>query len=212
MGMLNPLSMLGLFAATQIPADYTRVEYLRGTGTQCIDTLWTPKANYELTVDFNFLDTTDQCIYGRKAYDVEVDVDHVDNLMIYRRIMLAAYNTLNENTYRGTYPTLLGRQIITVKNKKVYRNGEEVVLCGDPSEDWSLNLSYYLFARHQNTPPVNYFSTAEIFYFYATDGITSCLLLPCLDNNKRPCMYNPISKVTHYNQGTGEFIAGPPMS
>ena len=33
-------------------------------------------------------------------------------------------------------------------------------------------------------------------------------LLPCLDNNNRPCMYDTVSKQTFYNQGTGEFLYG----
>ena len=33
--------------------------------------------------------------------------------------------------------------------------------------------------------------------------------IPCLDSNNRPCMYDTVSGQTFYNQGTGEFIAGP---
>ena len=30
-------------------------------------------------------------------------------------------------------------------------------------------------------------------------------MIPCLDENGVPCMYDTISKQTFYNQGTGEF-------
>lgn len=33
-------------------------------------------------------------------------------------------------------------------------------------------------------------------------------LIPCLDNNNRPCMYDTVSGKTYYNQGTGEFLYG----
>lgn len=33
-------------------------------------------------------------------------------------------------------------------------------------------------------------------------------LIPCLDSDNKPCMYDAISKKTFYNNGTGEFLYG----
>lgn len=30
-------------------------------------------------------------------------------------------------------------------------------------------------------------------------------LIPCLDNNNKPCMYDMVNKITYYNNGTDEF-------
>ena len=34
-------------------------------------------------------------------------------------------------------------------------------------------------------------------------------LIPAIDSNGNPCMYDTVSQQTFYNQGTGEFITGP---
>ena len=33
-------------------------------------------------------------------------------------------------------------------------------------------------------------------------------LIPCLDSDNKPCMYDTVSKKTFYNNGTGEFLYG----
>lgn len=43
---------------------------------------------------------------------------------------------------------------------------------------------------------------------FINDEIITGNLIPCLDNNNRPCMYDTVSKQTFYNQGTGEFLYG----
>lgn len=33
--------------------------------------------------------------------------------------------------------------------------------------------------------------------------------IPALDSQGKPCMYDTVTQQSFYNQGTGEFIAGP---
>ena len=40
------------------------------------------------------------------------------------------------------------------------------------------------------------------------DDIKILDLIPCIDNNNKPCMYDTVSKKTYYNEGTGEFLYG----
>ena len=42
---------------------------------------------------------------------------------------------------------------------------------------------------------------------YDNDVLTRDLV-PCLDNDENPCLYDKITGKTFYNKGTGEFIAG----
>lgn len=40
------------------------------------------------------------------------------------------------------------------------------------------------------------------------DGIEIAHFVPCLDNTRRPCLFNIVSRNTYYNSGTGEFLWG----
>ena len=50
----------------------------------------------------------------------------------------------------------------------------------------------------------------RIYYFtiYENSNITANFI-PALDSNNKPCMFDTISKKAFYNQGSGDFIAGP---
>ena len=70
-----------------------------------------------------------------------------------------------------------------------------------------------LFGRRINTNGNNEeVNKQRIYYFkqYENDILVQNLI-PCLDSNNRPCMYDTVSGQTFYNQGTGEFIAGPAL-
>jgi hypothetical protein len=75
----------------------------------------------------------------------------------------------------------------------------------------SPNGSLYLFARNNtangNPVAISYFKlySSKIYenYVLVQD------LIPVIDNNGVACMYDNVSKQCFYNQGTGEFVAGP---
>ena len=48
-------------------------------------------------------------------------------------------------------------------------------------------------------------SKAKIYSFTVGDMLN---LIPCLDSDNKPCMYDTVSKKTFYNNGTGEFLYG----
>lgn len=41
------------------------------------------------------------------------------------------------------------------------------------------------------------------------NSIEVCNFIPALDSQGKPCMYDTVTKQSFYNQGSGEFIAGP---
>ena len=60
-----------------------------------------------------------------------------------------------------------------------------------------------------NIPNYNYYCSCKMKYWRLTrDGIVICDLMPVLDKNKVPCMYDKISNTLLYNQGTGVFSYG----
>ena len=53
----------------------------------------------------------------------------------------------------------------------------------------------------------NALAKIRIKRFYITrDGAYTLNLIPALDRNGTPCMYDTVSKKTFYNERTGEFL------
>ena len=53
----------------------------------------------------------------------------------------------------------------------------------------------------------NALGKVRIKRFYITrDGAYTLNLIPALDRNGTPCMYDTVSKQTFYNERTGEFL------
>ena len=71
------------------------------------------------------------------------------------------------------------------------------------------NSYMYLFKCNGNSP---YVSIRIYRWIYESNGIKIRDFIPVLDKNGTPCMYDRVEKKFYYNQGTGQFIAGPVIS
>lgn len=73
----------------------------------------------------------------------------------------------------------------------------------------SSTSSFYLFAGNNNDSPIGA-CDATIYYWkiYDTNNNLVQHLVPILDSNNVPCMYDKVSQQFFYNQGTGEFSYG----
>lgn len=72
----------------------------------------------------------------------------------------------------------------------------------------SINTSNIsLFAVNTNGAIGTYFK-GRIYSYKYSDGINSIDLIPVLDWDMTPCMYDKVSGELFYNQGTGEFLYG----
>lgn len=66
----------------------------------------------------------------------------------------------------------------------------------------------YLFANNKyNTAQLPMIGRIWYFKIYDNNELVGDLI-PALDENGTPCMYDTVSKKTYYNQGTGEFLYG----
>lgn len=91
---------------------------------------------------------------------------------------------------------------IVYKNGEIIINGEVIPFTKATTNiEGSGNLG--IFARQYNNKPDYNIGEIQIMSFQRNDDIN---LVPALDNNGRPCMYDTVSKQTFYNQGTGEFL------
>lgn len=194
---------------------YCEVEYLESTGTQYIDTGYTPKptSTYKSTFQLTNITTTSGnwfCVFG----SVESNNSTFTELFLPRssgggdvnQILAGSHNS----TYlRTDYPWAVNTKYNFEMNPtSVLVNG---VSQGSISVDSSITCSHsiYLFARHEYNDAVRYNVSAKIHSFIIYEGNMLVRdLTPCLDWSMTPCMYDKVSGKLFYNAGTGDFTHG----
>lgn len=195
---------------------YTEVEYLEATGTQYINTGMLSTAQSIVDVVFGFTSmasgTAENCAvfggrnnttsntftffklasgspqYFRFDYNSQTTVATANNM---------AWNT--DSVYRFTYNG-------THANVANLMSGQSVSDALSHASSFT-TTPITLFAVNTNNS-VGTFMKGRIYKYKYSDGVTTIDLIPVLDSNGRPAMYDKISGRFFYNQGTGEFVVG----
>lgn len=182
-----------------LPSGYKECEYLESTGTQVINTGIAGITNSvtEIKATAMFLPFNN---YIRDR-----------QLSGYQGIFFGVYNATGY-VYNGTttgYPVSVFNQKHTFKSvfdysqaKKSFYMDDTLIGTGNSTYFPATNL--WVFALNEN---FRYYCTMRLFRFTVTiNGTLNFDLIPCLDNNDVPCMYDTVSQTTFYNAGKGTFL------
>lgn len=193
--------------------NYVELEYLESTGTQAIDTGYVFSGyNNEVVIKFELLEIpslTDACLTGaedngnnwafvsRVAKGAEVltvlqhpNVSHKPTIRVFPGLIYVLKMSQNDNNYLAE----ISEQIYSVVNK----------------QSSYTTTSFALFADKYNTGEYTQMIEARIYYVQIYSDTTLVRdFIPVLDLSGVPCMYDRVTKEYFYNQGTGQFIAGP---
>lgn len=186
-----------------LPYD-TEVEYLESTGTQWIDTGIKRNIDDEFFVDFQFPNLTQSQIHST-VYGYEIEST---NRLIFRKFV-------NFGFY-GFTPTgfLEISNFDTARHQCLAQPGTGYVFDGivksNAYKNNSANINMFLFACAISETEANAFGEVRIFaYYQKRNGNKIIDLIPVLDREMRPAMYDRVTGKLFYNKGTGEFIVGP---
>ena len=178
-----------------LPQGYTRCEYLESTGTQYIDTEHAIQLNEYVELDI-FLTNVLKEIKGIAGWvetaDIRYDINTGENSDI--RLVYTKNGKMSINSIVAT--------------SSVYNNWLNISSKGFKMEEYK-DYNFYLFRRNYNKDSPRNDIKIKSYKVKTYDDKLVQNLIPCLDSNNRPCMYDTVSGQTFYNQGTGEFIAGP---
>ena len=180
-----------LFGATsRLPAGYRECEYLESTGTQYIDTGYTPNDATEVV-----------CVWRGSAsgrlYGI-YDKTHGFTAILGSNGGSAGwvYGSQTANLYFNWSTTYTTRQ----NSDGVYVNG--VLEAEYAAADFTSPGSMYLFAQAGRTP----LFTGRIFECsISDDGTLVRDFVPALDSDGTPCLYDLVTATPFYNAGTGTF-------
>ena len=195
---------------------YTEVEYLESTGTQYIDTGVKLPFTVEVKVKYTsyaVVDSSDKnsTILGNQNKSSPWNSTYI-RYQGYASPQNFECKCSNNYVKEGIQSDL---NIHTFKLTCFKNNG---VLYMDDNLEGSItstgdliSRNIYLFATNSSENAIHNMS-GRIYYvkFYSdADGtVLAHSFIPVIDSTERPCMFDKITKVCHYNQGTGEFLWG----
>lgn len=179
-----------------LPDGCVRCEYLESTGSQWIDTGYTPTRGDELEIDrYKIItSTTSPTLFGAGDGGIQLVAVH-NSVALYLRYFAvqAAYNSNIQ--YMRQY------SLLVKQNGDIYLDGKYYATSNTGNGD--VNTTLAIFNRGNRTSIFKgYIGTVTI----TRDNVRVVHLIPCLDANATPCYYDTVNKKFHYNQGTGTFL------
>ena len=198
----------------ELPSGYTKLNYLEGTGIQWLDLGFKLNNNYSVDLKFSYAnyEPSFRNIFGSRFSATQdnfgVIISTLNNIF---NIMVDFYNysnsraTLNDNQYINKII-----QITADKNsRQILCDGKLLISNNNVIKDsFTTPDNAYLFNMSGNPSAKGKFKGKIFTCKIYESGVLMQDLLPCLDKNNRPCMYDTVSQQPFYNQGTGEFLYG----
>ena len=185
----------------RLPEGYTALEYIQSSGTQYIDTGRKLTQDSDITIDF--------MIVGEKNRDAAIFGSRESA----SKNNLGLFQNRNPNVFSGDfseYPKYRFKANESFNRTKIRMNKTNVWVNDILQKFWSDVADFetptngLIFDVGNN----NWTGNKAVMRLYSyTDG-SAQQLVPCLDTEGAPCMYDLVSKTTFYNQGTGSFTWG----
>ena len=190
-----------------IPFGYKRCKFLKKSGTAYIDTGIIPDKSMDYDVVFDVERRYSGTLYvfgSDSSYDTGFNLS--EDFTISEGIRSCKFST---STYYPTYIQLKrGVQYSVQICENKFAVNSEVFSVGSGS--YVCAYSLILFGTNRKGQAMvndKYCRNLRIYSFtISKDGKKIMNLIPALDRNGTPCMYDTVSKQTFYNAGTGEFL------
>ena len=188
-------------AQSGLPEGYTALEYIQSSGSQYIDTGRKLTQDSDITIDFSIVGELyrNAGIFGSRKSAPE------NNLTLFQQTNPNAFNVdfSEYRNHRFQTPSSLNRTKIRMNKTGVWVNDILRTSWSDVA-DFETPTNGLIFNVGNN----NWSGNKAVMRLYSyTDGDAQ-RLVPCLDTNGVPCLYDLIGKTALYNLGTGSFTWG----
>lgn len=184
-----------------LPEGYTAVEYIQSSGSQYIDTGRKLTQDSDITIDFSIVGEIkrDAGVFGSRESASK------NNLTLFQNMdpIVFTGDFSEYKNHRFTTASSLERTKIRMNKAGVWVNDILKKSWSDVA-DFETPTNGLIFDVGNN----NWTGRKAVMRLYSyTDGDAQ-QLVPCLDANGVPCLYDLIGKTALYNQGTGSFTWG----
>lgn len=188
-------------AQNGLPDGYTAVDYLQSSGAQYIDTGRKLTQDSDITIDFMIVGALNRNagIFGSRESASK------NNLALFQQTIpnefICDFSEFQQHRFKTT--SSLERIKIQMNKTGVWVNDILKKSWSDVA-DFETPTNGLIFDVGNN----NWSGNKAVMRLYGyTDGDAQ-QLVPCLDANGVPCLYDLIGKTALYNQGSGSFTWG----
>ena len=187
-------------AQSGLPEGYTAVEYIQSSGTQYIDTGRKLTQDSDITIDFSIVGEIkrDAGVFGSRE---SASKNNLTLFLDNDARFIVDFSEYQKHRYQTA--SSLERTKIRMNKAGAWVNDILKKSWSDVA-DFETPTNGLIFDVGNN----NWSGNKAVMRLYSyTDGDAQ-QLVPCLDANGVPCLYDLIGKTTLYNQGTGSFTWG----
>lgn len=188
-------------AQSGLPEGYTAVEYIQSSGSQYIDTGRKLTQDSDITIDFRIVGeiNRDAGIFGSRQSASKNNLTLFQN----KNPIVFSGDFSEYQKHRFSVASSLERTKIQINKAGVWVNDILKKSWSDVA-DFETPTNGLIFDVGNN----NWSGNKAVMRLYSyTDG-NAQRLVPCLDANGVPCLYDLIGKTALYNQGAGAFTWG----
>lgn len=182
----------------ELPQGYTALEYIQSSGTQYIDTGRKLTQDSDITIDFKIVENNKSVsIFGSRESPSK------NNLAMFRDGSYFVGDFSEYQLHRFMTDSSLERTKIRMNKAGVWVNDIFI-------KSWSnvANFETPTNGRIFDVGNNNWTGNKASMRLYSYTNRNAQKLVPCLDTDGVPCLYDLIGKTTLYNQGTGSFTWG----
>ena len=196
-----------MYRNLELPTGYQRCKFLKKSGTAYIDTGIIPDKRMDYDVVFDVESTYQGALYVfgsdsayHNGFNLGCDFRNEEGIRFCKFYTLNYYTTHIKLNSGVQYSVQICNNKIAV-NSEVFSAGSGSYVCA---------YSLILFGTNRKGKAMvnnTYCRNLRIYSFtISKDGKKIMNLIPALDRNGTPCMYDTVSKQTFYNAGQGSFL------
>lgn len=198
---MNRRRLMWQKAQSGLPEGYTALEYIQSSGTQYIDTGRKLTQDSDITIDFRIVGEINRNagIFGSRESASK------NNLAMSQSTQPNAFSADFSEYQKHRFTTISSRERTKIRMNKagVWVNDILKKSWSDVA-DFETPTNGLIFDVGNN----NWSGNKAVMRLYSyTDGDAQ-QLVPCLDANGIPCMFDFVSRKSFYNAGTGSFTWG----
>ena len=183
-------------AKANIPSEYEEVEYIESTGTQYIDTNYTPVQGDDLEFKNVTINTFNGALFSAGIESYQLILLGLGSVCYYKYFQTG-------NAAASSFSTITNGNI-KVLNGNLYINN---VLKAQADYGGAVNTTLNIFQRANNTSNL-IGKIGEIII--SNNGIIKRDFIPCYRKSDNVAgLYDLVNNTFYTNQGTGNFIVGP---
>lgn len=195
---------------------YTPIEYIESTGTQYIDTKIRNTQKVQIGINVTAFNDSYTLVYGSQSRQNPVTRRscYINRGNVIDKFSMSSGSenqpvsiNVNTNFTTGTYHDIT---VVFSETPTISLDGQTTT-SDKTSDNASTELDDYLFC-YNLSGNASYNVKAKIYFakIWKENSLVRDFI-PVLDSNGVACMYDKISNTFFYNNGTGDFIAGPAL-